>query len=347
MTENVLLKVQNLTRHFPVGGGRLSRRPPVLVRAVDDVSFTLRKGETLAFVGESGCGKTTMSRLVLRLDEPTAGEVLLDGRNIHEMRGEELRRFRTRVQAVFQDPWSSLDPRMRVRDIVAEVLETNQHLPRAEVDRRVTEVLAAVGLRTEQSRNYPHEFSGGQRQRIAIAAALIARPELIVLDEPVSALDVSIRAQIMNLFKDLQRTFGLSYLLVAHDLGTTRYMADHIAVMYLGRIVEYGKTEDIFERPRHPYTRALLSAVPPTHPDAPHNEILLPGEVPSPINPPSGCGFHPRCPERLGDICAQTAPNATEVGAGHHVACHLCTQGASIAAPTGGAASSSRTKNED
>jgi len=330
MTGEVLLKVQGLTRHFPVRRGGLSRKAPVFVRAVQDVSFTLRKGETLAFVGESGCGKTTMSRLVLRLDDPTMGEVLLDGDNIHQMQGAELRRFRTRVQAVFQDPWSSLDPRMRVRDIVAEVLETTQRLPRAEVDRRVAEVLAAVGLRPEQSRNYPHEFSGGQRQRIAIAAALIARPDLIVLDEPVSALDVSIRAQIMNLFKDLQKSFGLSYLLVAHDLGTTRYMADHIAVMYLGRIVEFGPTEDIFERPRHPYTRALLSAVPPTHPDAPQNEILLSGEVPSPISPPSGCAFHPRCPDVLDRLCAETAPEACEVAPRHRVACHLCRNGSAF-----------------
>ena len=323
MANDALLTVRGLTRHFPVGGGFLSRQPRTIVRAVEDVNFTLRSGETLAFVGESGCGKTTTSKLILRLDAPTSGEVLLDGKNVHEMRGEELRQFRTRVQAVFQDPWSSLNPRMRVGEIIGEALVINQRITGAELDRRVGEVLEHVGLRAVQARHFPHEFSGGQRQRVAIAAALISRPDLIVLDEPVSALDVSIRAQIMNLFKDLQKTYKAAYLLVAHDLGTTRYMADHIAVMYLGRIVEYGPTEEIFERPRHPYTRALLSAVPPTHPDAPQEEILLSGEIPSPINPPSGCAFHPRCPQKLGEICARQSPTLDLIASGHSAACHI------------------------
>ena len=219
----------------------------------------MRRGRTLAVVGESGCGKTTTARLILRLEQPSSGEVLIDGEDIHALRGGALRRFRMRVQAVFQDPWSSLNPRMRVRSIVAEPLIVNERLSRKEVDRRVDKVLRDVGMRPEQARNFPHEFSGGQRQRIAIASALISNPALIILDEPVSALDVSIRAQIMNLFKDLQREYEVSYLLVAHDLGTTRYMADDIAVMYLGQIVEYAASEDLFESPAHPYTRALLS----------------------------------------------------------------------------------------
>lgn len=326
MASDALLTVSGLRRHFSVGGGVFSRRGPAIVRAVEDVSFTLRSGETLAFVGESGCGKTTTTKQILRLDTPTSGEVLLDGENVHEMRGADLRRFRTRVQAVFQDPWSSLNPRMRVGEIIGESLVINQRITRTELDRRVGEVLEHVGLRPEQARRFPHEFSGGQRQRVAIAAALISRPDLIVLDEPVSALDVSIRAQIMNLFKDLQKTYKAAYLLVAHDLGTTRYMADHIAVMYLGQIVEYGPTEEIFERPHHPYTRALLSAVPPTHPDAPHEEILLSGEIPSPINPPSGCAFHPRCPQNLGEVCARHSPALDLIAPGHSAACHIYTE---------------------
>ena len=213
-----------------------------------------------------------------------------------------------RVQAVFQDPWSSLNPRLRVRDLVAEPLIVNERLSRQEIDCRVDKVLRDVGLRSEQARNFPHEFSGGQRQRIAIASALISNPQLIILDEPVSALDVSIRAQIMNLFKDLQNEYGMSYLLVAHDLGTTRYMADHVAVMYLGRIVEVAPSEDLFEQPKHPYTRALLAAALPAHPDEQHDEIVLSGEVPSPLNPPTGCRFNPRCPVKIGAICEQTPP---------------------------------------
>jgi oligopeptide/dipeptide ABC transporter ATP-binding protein len=225
---------------------------------------------------------------------------------------------------VFQDPWSSLNPRMRVRDLVAEPLVVNQRVDRREVDRQVAKVLEDVGLRPEQARNFPHEFSGGQRQRIAIASALISNPRLIVLDEPVSALDVSIRSQIMNLFKDLQAEYRVGYLLVAHDLGTTRYMADEIAVMYLGKIVEMAPTETLFAEPKHPYTRALFSAALPSHPDSPHEEIVLEGEIPSPIDPPSGCSFHPRCPQKIGAICEQVQPGLLACGRpGHQVACHL------------------------
>jgi len=323
MATDALLAVQDLSKHFPLGGGLPFGRPRGVVKAVDGVGFTLRRGETLALVGESGCGKTTTAKLVLRLEEPTAGRVLLEGEDIHQLSGAALRRYRTRVQAVFQDPWASLSPRMRVRDIVAEPLVVNQRLSRAAVDRRVAEVLEHVGLRPEQANNFPHEFSGGQRQRIAIASALISNPDLIVLDEPVSALDVSIRAQIMNLFKDLQAEYGVGYLLVAHDLGTTRYMADYIAVMYLGRIVEHAPSETLFEQPAHPYTRALLSAALPSHPDAPHEEIVLTGEVPSPIDPPPGCPFHPRCPQKIGAVCEQAVPPLVGDPARHAVACHL------------------------
>ena len=307
-----LLEARGLRKHF----GR--------VKAVDGLDFSLKRGRTLALVGESGCGKTTTAKLILRLVQPSSGQVLVDGEDVHALQGGALRQFRMRVQAVFQDPWSSLNPRKRVRSLVAEPLIINERLSRKEVDRRVDKVLRDVGMRPEQARNFPHEFSGGQRQRIAIASALISNPALIILDEPVSALDVSIRAQIMNLFKDLQREYEVSYLLVAHDLGTTRYMADDIAVMYLGQIVEYAPSEELFQNPGHPYTQALLSATLPSHPDETTEEIVLPGEVPSPLDPPAGCRFNPRCPAKLGPICEQAAPALRDGGArGQTVACHL------------------------
>jgi oligopeptide/dipeptide ABC transporter ATP-binding protein len=292
------------------------------VKAVDDISFTLQQGETLALVGESGCGKTTTAKLILRLEQPTSGEVLMDGKDVHALHGDDLREYRTMVQAVFQDPWSSLSPRMRVRSIVAEPLVINQKVSRAQVDERVREVIASVGLRPEQANLYPHEFSGGQRQRIAMASALISHPKLIILDEPVSALDVSIRAQIMNLLVDLQQQYNVSYLVIAHHLATTRYMAHEVAVMYLGKIVEKARTEELFNNPLHPYTKALFSAALPSHPDIEREEIILHGEVPSPINPPSGCRFHPRCPMAKPE-CATVEPQEKLVAAGHMVACHL------------------------
>jgi oligopeptide/dipeptide ABC transporter ATP-binding protein len=282
----------------------------------------VQQGETLALVGESGCGKTTTAKLVLRLEQPTTGQVFIDGKDIHALQGSELKEYRTMVQAVFQDPWSSLSPRMRVRDIVAEPLVINQQVSRAEVEERVKEVLASVGLRPEQARLYPHEFSGGQRQRIAMASALISHPKLIILDEPVSALDVSIRAQIMNLLVDLQQQYNVSYLVIAHHLATTRYMAHEVAVMYLGKIVERARTEELFTNPLHPYTKALFSAALPSHPDITREEIILPGEVPSPINPPSGCRFHPRCPSAMPQ-CSAIEPPEKEIASGHMVACHL------------------------
>jgi len=311
-----LLEVRDLAKHFPMG--------KATVKAVDGVSFALERSETLALVGESGCGKTTTAKVILHLEAPSAGEVRLEDRNVHSLDRAGLRRFRTEVQAVFQDPWSSLNPRMKIREIVGEPLFCNQKIGRRELDRHVDEVLTAVGLRPEHAQNFPHEFSGGQRQRIAIASALISRPKLLVLDEPVSALDVSIRSQIMNLFKDIQAEYGMSYLVVAHDLGTTRYMADHIAVMYLGRIVEIGKAEDIFTRPRHPYTKALLAAALPAHPDKAQPEFELGGEIPSPLDPPEGCHFHPRCPEFMGEVCRTVYPPlARRRDCLSPVSCHL------------------------
>ncbi len=322
MADTPILSVQNLKKHFPVTKGLLLMKTIGWVKAVDDISFTLQQGETLALVGESGCGKTTTAKLILHLEQPTSGHVLIDGKDVHALRGSDLKEYRTMVQAVFQDPWSSLSPRMRVRNIVAEPLVINQKVSRAQVDERVKEVMASVGLRPEQASLYPHEFSGGQRQRIAMASALISHPKLIILDEPVSALDVSIRAQIMNLLVDLQQQYNVSYLFIAHHLATTRYMAHEVAVMYLGKIVEKARTEELFNNPLHPYTKALFSAALPSHPDIEREEIILRGEVPSPINPPSGCRFHPRCPMAKPE-CATVEPQEKQMASGHMVACHL------------------------
>ena len=322
MNDTPILRVQELTKHFPVTQGLLWTKVVGWVKAVDGISFSVPQGKTLAVVGESGCGKTTTAKLILRLEEPTAGHVLVDGQDVHALAGDALKEYRTTVQAVFQDPWSSLSPRMRVRHIVAEPLVINKQMSALEIKDRVAKILDDVGLRPQQANLYPHEFSGGQRQRIAVASALVSGPKLIILDEPVSALDVSIRAQIMNLLVDLQKRYQVSYLLIAHHLATTRYMANEVVVMYLGKIVERAPTRELFKNPLHPYTKALFSAALPAHPDIVRDEILLPGEVPSPINPPSGCRFHPRCPFAMPQ-CAEIEPKEQEQSSGHIVACHL------------------------
>ena len=316
-----LLEVRNLKKYFSSGGGLFGRREGE-VRAVDGVSFALEEGETLGLVGESGCGKSTTAKMLLMLERPTVGSILFHGEDISEADAAKRREYRSSVQAVFQDPWSSLNPRMRVRDLIAEPMVINWQLPRQEIQERVLQMLRDVGLNAYHTNLYPHEFSGGQRQRLAIARALSLNPAVIVLDEPVSALDVSIRAQIMNLLKDLQDEYNVSYLLIAHHLATVRYMCHQVAVMYLGQIVEFADSKQLFDNPLHPYTKALMSAALPSHPDIQQEEMILPGEVPSPLNPPAGCRFHPRCPFAM-DRCAVEVPVEKEVEPGHRVSCHL------------------------
>ena len=317
-----VLEVQNLKKYFPVFKGKILTKIKGWVKAVDDVSFTILPGETFGLVGESGCGKTTLSKMVLLLEEATSGDVLFRGKNIRELKGKELRSYRSSVQAVFQDPTSSLNPRLRIRSIVTEPLVVNSVLDKKGVRERMEEVLSWVGLGREASALFPHEFSGGQRQRIAIARALIVSPFLIVLDEPVSALDVSIQAQIMNLLKDLQAKLNISYLFIAHNLATVRYVSHRIGVMYLGKMVEQGPAEEVYANRLHPYTKALFSATLPSHPDIVKEEIVLTGEVPTAFNPPPGCRFQRRCSSVL-PICSETEPRLIEVALGHYVACHL------------------------
>lgn len=316
-----LVSVRQLTRHFSVRGGVLGRATRV-VRAVDRVSFDIGRGETLALVGESGCGKTTTGRCILRLIEPTSGEIRFGGVDVLKLRGQELRAMRRRMQIVFQDPFSSLNPRMKVGAAIGEGMLIHGVAEGEEADKRVRRLLDEVGLSPDFAGRFPHEFSGGQRQRIGIARALSVEPEFIVCDEPVSALDVSVQAQVINLLMDLQRDRGLTYLFIAHDLSVVRHMATRIAVMYLGRIVEQGNSEDVYSEPLMPYTQALLSAVPVPDPEAGSKRIVLQGDVPSPARPPTGCVFHPRChhPQR-DESCAQLVPPLEEKGPSHLVAC--------------------------
>jgi oligopeptide transport system ATP-binding protein len=318
-----LLEVRGLSKEFPVSAGLLARRRGV-VQAVSDVSFALQPGETLGLVGESGSGKSTLGRAVLRLIEPTRGSVRFDGQELVGMAPRELRALRRHMQIVFQDPYGSLDPRMTVRDAVGEALDIHGLAPsRAAREQKVAALLERVGLRADHMRRYPHEFSGGQRQRIGIARALAVSPRLIVCDEPVSALDVSVQAQIVNLLKDLSEELGLGYLFIAHDLHVVEFMSQRVAVMYLGRIVELCPAAELAERARHPYTRALLSAVPSLDASAGKRRLALAGEVPSALAPPPGCAFHPRCPLAKPGLCDAQRPELRTIAPGHEVSCHL------------------------
>ncbi len=322
MSGSPIIKVENLTKYFPVRGG-LFHRVVGYIKAVDGVSLEILKGETFGLVGESGCGKTTLGRTILRLTEPTSGRILFEGRDITKLRGRRLRDIRKHMQIVFQDPYTSLHPRMKIKDIVGEPLKIHYGLKGPELEERVLEVLREVGLGEEHMNRYPHELSGGQRQRVAIARALILRPKFVVLDEPTSALDVSVQARVLKLLKKLQARYGLTYLFISHNILVVEYMSDRVGVMYLGKLVEVAPKDLIFKEPLHPYTAALLSSVPIPDPRARHRKkILLKGEVPSPLNPPPGCRFAPRCPFAR-PLCRKKVPELCMVDKGRMVACHF------------------------
>lgn len=316
-----VLEVKDLKKYFPIKAGFFGRVVGN-VRAVDGVSFKIKRGTTMGLVGESGCGKSTIGKTILRLNDKTSGEVLFNGIEIHDLPKKELRKIRPKIQIIFQDPYSSLSPRMPVAEIIGEAVREHNLVPRAEFDDYITKIMLNCGLQPYHKDRYPHEFSGGQRQRICIARALALNPDFIVCDEPVSALDVSIQAQIINLLADLQKQYGLTYLFISHDLSVVEHISDTVGVMYLGNMVEYAPKEDIFAEPLHPYTVALFSAIPMPDPTIKMDRIILEGSIPSPANPPSGCKFHTRC-NRCMDICSKEVPETKEVRPGHFVACHL------------------------
>jgi oligopeptide transport system ATP-binding protein len=321
MSKDVLVEIKNLKVHFPTGDSGLFGRSKQVVKAVDGLDFTIRRGETLGIVGESGCGKSTTGRAMLRLIEPTEGEVLFEGRDIMNLRKGDMRGLRREMQFIFQDPYASLDPRKNVASIIGEAFKAHEKMSANERNERVQELLGFVGLRPEHIKRYPHEFSGGQRQRIGIARALALKPKFVVCDEPVSALDVSIQAQVVNLMKELQQKLELTYLFISHDLRVVKHISNRVGVMYLGTMVEIADKQDLYAAPQHPYTRALLSAIPSPNPELKRERILLQGDVPSPVNPPSGCRFRTRCPEAT-ERCAIEIPVLKDVGDGHMVACH-------------------------
>lgn len=322
--QNNILEVKNLKKYYPIKSGLLQKTVGH-VKAVDDVSFTIKKGETFGLVGESGCGKTTIGRTIMRLTEPTGGEAIIDGVNIFDMKRKDLRLARPKVQMIFQDPYSSLDPRMPVGEIIGEAVREHNIVPKSEYRDYILSIMQDCGLRPYYIDRYPHEFSGGQRQRICIARALALKPDLIIADEPVSALDVSIQAQIINLLKDLQEKRGLTYLFISHDLSVVEHISHTVGVMYLGSLVEKADKKELFRNPMHPYTRALLSAVPIPNPDTKMKRTVLEGDIPSPANPPAGCKFHTRCPNCM-EACKTQAPKFKDYGNGHMVACHLYDQ---------------------
>lgn len=319
--DDIILEVKNLTKYFPIKGGVFSKQKGN-VKAVDGISFQVKRGTTMGIVGESGCGKSTVGRTILRLIEKTSGNVLFNGEDIHKLDKKELRRLRTKMQIIFQDPYSSLSPRLPVGEIIGEAVKEHKIVPKEKYEEYLDEVMQSCGLQSYYKDRYPHEFSGGQRQRICIARALAVNPEFIVCDEPVSALDVSIQAQIINLLKDLQQSRNLTYLFISHDLSVIEHISDTVGVMYLGNMVEFGTKEDIFENPCHPYTQALFSAIPVPDPDVKMNRIILEGSIPSPANPPKGCKFHTRCNKCM-EKCKSVEPKAKVIEDGHYVVCHL------------------------
>lgn len=321
MNDDIVVEVKNLKKYFPIKAGMFGRVVGQ-VRAVDGVSFRIRRGTTMGLVGESGCGKTTIGKTLLRLNDKTSGSVLFKGQELFDLTHSELRKIRPQLQIIFQDPYSSLSPRMPVGEIIGEAVREHKLVPESEFDDYITKIMRACGLQPYHKDRYPHEFSGGQRQRICIARALALNPDFIVCDEPVSALDVSIQAQIINLLEDLQKEFSLTYLFISHDLSVVEHISDTVGVMYLGDMVEYGSKKDIFAKPMHPYTQALFSAIPMPDPTIKMNRIILEGSIPSPANPPSGCKFHTRCRECM-EICKTEVPKRYEAGNDHYVVCHL------------------------